>query len=94
VISQFAVIGFAAPSDPDSYTPITDRDNWTGEIMDRKLGRKRKETTLAESSVTIKLLSIQQRCKDLLNDPDQTLELALEEPAPWVNRGFNPYEPA
>ena len=62
--------------------------------MDRKLGRHKKEETLAESSVTIKLLGIQQRCKDLLDDPDRTLELTLEEPAPWSNRGFNPYEPA
>ena len=62
--------------------------------MDRKLGRERKEETLAESSVTIKLLGIQQRCKDLLKDPEQALELTLEEPSPWGKKGFNPYEPA
>ena len=62
--------------------------------MDRQLGREVKEETLAESSVTIKLLGIQQRCKDLLKDPEQTLELSLEEPSPFASKGFNPYEPA
>lgn len=65
----------------------------TGEDMDRQLGRASNEKTLAESSVTLKLLAIRQRCKDLLDDPDQTIELALEEPLA-INMGINPYESA
>jgi hypothetical protein len=61
--------------------------------MDRQLGSQYKEKSLAESSVTIKLIGIRQRCKDLLDDPDHGLALALEEPVP-VNKGINPYERA
>ena len=59
--------------------------------MDRQLGTAFNEGTLAESSVTIKLLAIQQRCKDLLDDPEHSIELSLVEPVTG-NPGKNPYE--
>lgn len=62
--------------------------------MDRLFDRDFSDNTLAESSVTIKLLSIQQRCKELLDDPDETLELSLEEPEPEEVEGRNPYDRA
>ena len=62
--------------------------------MDRVLGREKLDTTLAESSVTIRLLTIQERCKELLDDPGDSLELSLEEPSTGFNRGINPYESA
>ena len=62
--------------------------------MDRQLGRDPREMTLAESSVTLKLAVIQDRCKELLDDPDRSLELTLEEPITSLRKGINPYEPA
>ncbi|NNL63259.1 MAG: hypothetical protein HKO69_05535 [Woeseiaceae bacterium] len=60
--------------------------------MDRVIDREFNDLPLSESSVTMKLASIQQRCKELLADPDETVELTLEDPEPTVVRGSNPYE--
>ena len=50
-----------------------------------------KDQTLAESNVSLKLSEIQQRCADLLDEPDG-LELSLEEPAEKPDSGGNPYD--
>ncbi len=88
-------MAFAYTRHPRRYTAITEfLIDQTGENMDRQLGRDMRDITLAESSVTIKLACIQARCRELLDDPDNALELTLDEPAPALNKGINPYENA
>jgi hypothetical protein len=48
------------------------------------------ELSLSRSTVTLKLASIQQRCSQLMDEPDSMLELALEEPAEVADEN-NPY---
>ncbi len=42
---------------------------------------KDKTVPLSESNVSLKLSEIQQRCSELMDEPDSLLELSLEEPA-------------
>ena len=49
------------------------------------------DSSLAETSVSLKLELIQRRCSELLDDPDSMLELALEEPAADAGNGSDPY---
>ena len=52
------------------------------------------DVPLSESNVSLKLSEIQQRCAELLDEPD-TLELSLEEPAPALSTdepSFDPYD--
>lgn len=48
------------------------------------------DLTLAESGVSLRLAEIQQRCSELLTDPN-ALELTLEEPLERPD-GTNPYD--
>ena len=49
------------------------------------------DSSLAETSVSLKLELIQRRCTELLDDPDSMLELALEEPAAEAGNTGDPY---
>jgi hypothetical protein len=49
-----------------------------------------KEIPLSESNVSLKLAEIQRRCRELIREGDDTLELTLEEPLGGMNDG-NPY---
>lgn len=44
------------------------------------MNEKEFDSSLDDTSVSLKLELIQRRCTELLNDPDSMLELALEEP--------------
>ncbi|MDJ0909253.1 MAG: hypothetical protein QNI99_08660 [Woeseiaceae bacterium] len=56
-----------------------------------KMDKDFKDIPLSESSVSHKLADIQKRCSALMTDPDQMVELSLEEPAPALDSG-NPYD--
>ena len=57
-----------------------------------KMDKDFKHIPLSESNVSLKLADIQKRCSELLTDPDQLVELSLEEePAPAPDSG-NPYD--
>lgn len=49
------------------------------------------DSSLAETSVSLKLELIQRRCTELLDDPDSMLELALEDPAAEAGNTGDPY---
>jgi hypothetical protein len=49
------------------------------------------DSSLAETSVSLKLELIQRRCTELLDDPDSMLELALEEPTADAGNSGDPY---
>ena len=51
--------------------------------------RQERDAPLSESSVSMKLLLIQKRCSQLMDESDG-LELTLEEPAPQPG-GSDPY---
>jgi hypothetical protein len=59
--------------------------------MDKKMQKDINDISLAESNVSLKLADIQRRCAQLLEDEDNGLELALEEPLP-AHDGSNPYD--
>ena len=44
-----------------------------------KMDKDFKDIPLSESNVSLKLADIQRRCSELLSDPDQMVELSLEE---------------
>jgi len=48
------------------------------------------DTPLSESSVSLKLVDIQKRCSDLIEDPDDLSGLSLEEPVLELDNN-NPY---
>lgn len=50
-----------------------------------------KDAPLSESSVSLKLAEIQERCSKLMDQPDALLELSLEEPAPRLAASNDPY---
>ncbi len=57
-----------------------------------KMDKDFKDIPLSESNVSLKLADIQKRCSELMTDPDQMVELSLEEePAPVLDSG-NPYD--
>jgi len=49
------------------------------------------ETPLSQSSVSLKLEEIQERCSKLMEEPDSLLELSLDEPAVEDPRSNDPY---
>ena len=51
------------------------------------------DTPLSESSVSLKLEEIQKRCSQLMDEPEEMLELSLEEPgaAPLTSDPYNRY---
>jgi hypothetical protein len=49
------------------------------------------ETPLSQSSVSLKLEEIQERCKELLDEPDALLGLTLEEPVADPRSNNDPY---
>jgi hypothetical protein len=55
------------------------------------MNEKEFDSSLAETSVSLKLELIQRRCTELLDDPDSMLELALEEPAADAGNNGDPY---
>ena len=55
-----------------------------------KMDKDFKDIPLSESNVSLKLADIQKRCSELMTDPEQMVELSLEEPAPEPDSG-NPY---
>ena len=56
-----------------------------------KMDKDFKDIPLSESNVSLKLADIQKRCSELLTDPDQMVELSLEEPVTEPDSG-NPYD--
>jgi hypothetical protein len=58
--------------------------------MRRNANRDLNDLSLAETGVSLRLAEIQQRCSELLTDPD-ALELTLEEPLEQAD-GTNPYD--
>ena len=58
--------------------------------MDRKMQKDFSDIPLSESNVSLKLADIQRRCAEFMQEPDDTLELAPEEPIVGDN-GSNPY---
>lgn len=59
--------------------------------MDRK--ERGMDTPLSRSSVTLKLEMIQQRCSELMDEPDGLTGLTLEEPVVKAEpgKGYDPY---
>lgn len=55
------------------------------------MDKKTMETPLSESSVSLKLELIQRRCSELMDEPDEMLELAIDEPAAEEPRANDPY---
>ncbi len=49
------------------------------------------DTPLSETSVSLKLELIQQRCSQLMDDPDSMLDLSLDEPDPTDTHSGDPY---
>ena len=49
------------------------------------------DTPLSESSVSLKLEEIQERCTELLDEPDALLGLTLEEPLADPRSNNDPY---
>jgi hypothetical protein len=49
------------------------------------------ETPLSQSSVSLKLAEIQERCSKLMEEPDSLLELSIDEPAVEDPRSNDPY---
>ena len=56
-----------------------------------KMSKNFKNIPLSESNVSLKLADIQKRCSELMTNPDQMVELSLEEPAENPDSG-NPYD--
>ena len=52
---------------------------------------KDRDAPLSESSVSLKLELIQRRCSELMDSPDDLIELTLEEPAPGDPDASDPY---
>ncbi len=48
------------------------------------------EVPLSESHVSLRLADIQRRCAELIQDPEESLELSLEEPVVQPDNN-NPY---
>ncbi len=57
-----------------------------------KMDKDFKDIPLSESSVSHKLADIQKRCSALMTDPEQMVELSLEEPI-VETAAPNPYNP-
>jgi len=59
--------------------------------MQRNMQKDVKQIPRSESQVTLKLAEIQRRCSELLEAPDDSLELSLEEPIsrPDDNNPYN-----
>ena len=47
----------------------------------------RMDHPLSQSSVSLRLSEIQKRCSELLDGPEELLELRLEEPVPTADSG-------
>lgn len=45
------------------------------------------DTPLSQSNVTLRLSEIQKRCRELMDESEDTLDLRLEEPAPIDDGG-------
>jgi len=62
----------------------------TGYPRTGKMSRDFNDTPLSESNVSLKLVDIQKRCSDLIEDPDDLGGLSLEEPVVETDNN-NPY---
>ena len=61
--------------------------------MDRRMNKEFNDIPLSQSHVSLKLADIQRRCAELIQEPDETLELTLEEPLAGRDSN-NPYDRA
>jgi hypothetical protein len=59
----------------------------------RKMDKEFKDIPLSQSNVSLKLVDIQKRCSDLIEDPDYLGGLSLEEPIVERDKN-NPYSSA
>ena len=59
----------------------TGHKNKNNQGLRTTMNEKDFDSSLADTSVSLKLELIQRRCSELLEDPDSILELTLEEPA-------------
>ena len=59
--------------------------------MEGKMDKEFKDIPLSESQVSLKLVEIQRRCSELLQESGDSLELSLEEPIsrPDDNNPYN-----
>ena len=58
--------------------------------METTMEKEFNDIPLSQSNVTLRLADIQKRCSQLLQEPDDSLELSLEEPTLKVDDS-NPY---
>lgn len=56
------------------------------------MDKKQMEAPLSETSVSLNLELIQRRCSELMDEPDEMLELAIDEPESQDPRESNPYD--
>ena len=67
------------------------RHNETVSWMEGKMDKEFKDIPLSESQESLKLVEIQRRCSELLQESGDSLELSLEEPIsrPDDNNPYN-----